>query len=102
MISKMLFTPDGKTLLTTRAARWAAPCLFAWDLAEGREKGPLIREGHLAHITAMVLSADGSRLATGSADCTAIVWDMARLNRDKGVRREARSHQGCKTPSRPW
>lgn len=37
--------------------------------------------GHLADVSCLSFSRDGKRLASGSDDCTAVIWDVARLGR---------------------
>jgi hypothetical protein len=48
-----------------------------FDVATGKSTGAI--QAHLGGIYAMAFSPDGRRLATGSMDTTAIVWDVAAL-----------------------
>ena len=47
----------------------------AWDAATGR----VVRQftGHRHAVTSLALTPDGKTLATGSADTTVLLWDMA-------------------------
>ncbi|HQU43172.1 MAG TPA: WD40 repeat domain-containing protein, partial [Pirellulales bacterium] len=75
------FTPDGKHLVACFGAlnyhstlRFSCP-LKVWDVATGR----LIQRlaGHQGLVVSMDFSPDGSLLASGSQDGTAIVWSTA-------------------------
>lgn len=59
--------PDGQRMATAKAHRASI-----WDWS-GREAARL--EGHQGAITCMTYSREGGRLATGSADGTARVWE---------------------------
>jgi WD40 repeat protein len=50
--------------------------LLLWDLT-GSRKEPIALKGHRAAINSAVFSDDGRWLATGSADATARLWDLA-------------------------
>ncbi|MFL5339677.1 MAG: hypothetical protein ACJ8F7_05870 [Gemmataceae bacterium] len=67
------FAPDGRTLVvgTTIGA------LRLYDIPTGTESGPFV--AHRGPIRALAFSADGSRLASGAAETTAVVWDFAKL-----------------------
>jgi hypothetical protein len=54
--------------------------LYLWDTVTGEILHRL--KGHSHDISALAFSPDGSRLASASADCTALVWDMAAVGRD--------------------
>jgi WD40 repeat protein len=47
-----------------------------WDVSSGKLERRLI--GHSRQVTALSFSADGRRLASGSTDRTALVWDLDR------------------------
>jgi dipeptidyl aminopeptidase/acylaminoacyl peptidase len=49
-----------------------------WDLSTGKKCKEL--SGHDGEITSVAFTHDGRRMITGSADTTALVWDLARLN----------------------
>jgi hypothetical protein len=64
-------SPDGRLLAVGGMERTG---LQVWDLATGRQ---LVRyRGYEAKISALAFSPDGSRLASGLDDGTAIVWDV--------------------------
>ncbi len=48
-----------------------------WDAATGHERGNL--SGHRGPVRALDFSADGKRLASGSADKTVKIWDVAKF-----------------------
>ncbi|KAH6829435.1 TBP-associated factor 5 [Perilla frutescens var. hirtella] len=49
--------------------------IMMWDLASGRCVSPLV--GHGSCIWSLAFSCEGSLLASGSADCTVKIWDVA-------------------------
>jgi WD40 repeat protein len=75
------FSPDGKWLAAWDAndapleAPGRVPPLLLWDTADlGRD--PTRLGGHKRGLWAAAFSADGKRLAAGSRDTTARVWDL--------------------------
>jgi len=50
--------------------------VLLWDLTGSREE-PITLKGHGAAVNSVVFSDDGRWLATGSADATARLWDLA-------------------------
>lgn len=72
-IMAMAISPDARTVATSSTT--GAIRLF--DVVSGKSVGPLT--AHSAYVPAMAFSADGTRLATGSLDTTAVVWDVAKL-----------------------
>jgi WD40 repeat protein len=63
------FSPDGKT------AAAGSYDIQIWELASGRQLRTLA--GHSCYATRVMYSPDGSMLASGSADGTILLWDMA-------------------------
>ncbi len=67
-----VFTPDGRTLITAIKNR-----VHIWEVASG---GEIVRRtGHQDVVRELTLSADGRLLASGSADRTTLIWDLAHL-----------------------
>ncbi len=67
------FTPDGS------AVAWLAEghMVRVADLASGKTLAEL--KGHQGMVRAVVFSADGKKMATGSADGTILIWDLTRF-----------------------
>ena len=88
-IGAVAFSADGRRLAVAESFRpllqefYQAPkehppySILVMDLPSGRCSPRLI--GHEATINALSFSADGSRLASGSSDTTALLWDVAGL-----------------------
>jgi WD40 repeat protein len=72
------YSPDGRAL----AVADSDGTIHLVELASGKFRRHLAG-GHQSGICALLFSADGQRLISGSADMTALVWDIARrLNAD--------------------
>ena len=73
----VVFTPDGKTLLSAGGDGQVR----LWDVASRRE----VRRwpAHLGGTLALVLTADGKTLATGGRDSHVRLWDAA-TGKEKG------------------
>jgi len=72
------FSADGKLLAVAPFGLGLRPTVVdVFETATG-DKVAEIKNGHQGEITAITLSPDGSLLATGSADTTILVWDLAR------------------------
>ena len=67
------FAPSGRALV----AGGEDGALWSWDLRTGRASPP--RRAHEGKVTALAFDATGKMLITGSADTTALVWEVARL-----------------------
>ena len=71
-------SPDGATLAIGSGWAYELPphrTLKLWNIAQGRERATLV--GHTRGISSLAFSPDGARLASGSYDRTARVWDAA-------------------------
>jgi eukaryotic-like serine/threonine-protein kinase len=79
-IAAAILSPDQRTLISAGEDRDPFnPKLFPikiWDLTTGEVPNTL-NDGHTAPIRALSLSADGTLLASGSADNTVKIWDVS-------------------------
>jgi RNA polymerase sigma factor (sigma-70 family) len=80
--ANLVFSPNGMVLAHGRSNQ----VIVLWDLITGRELCQL--RGHQGEVAAVAFAADGKTLASGSADTTALVWDVA------GLLRRAKSSAG--------
>jgi WD40 repeat protein len=76
----LALSPDGKSLLLVPTGRIGADRgglagFSLWDLPRGKLLGWV--EGHRAGVQCLAFSHDGRRLATGSYDNTALVWETS-------------------------
>jgi WD40 repeat protein len=72
----LTFTPDNKFLLWSNIS---SPDVHVIDVAKGKEVRKL--KGHRGAVTSYAFSPDGQRLATGNTDGTALVWDLAKIEK---------------------
>jgi RNA polymerase sigma factor (sigma-70 family) len=67
---QMVLAPDARTVLTNNGS------LQRWDLATGKPMYPdTFEQGHVGEVVSVAFSADGKRLASGSADGSVRLWD---------------------------
>ena len=79
-IKRILFSPDGKTLLVTTRDFKMLREIRLFDIKTRKELPP-IRTGHTVGINALVFSHDGKTLATEAADGTILLWDWEKINK---------------------
>lgn len=70
--SRLALSPDGHTLAWGGGPRESQIILY--EMATGRERKSL--QGHVDRVLSLSFSADGRRLLSGSADGTALLWDV--------------------------
>ncbi len=70
-ISSLAFSPDDRTLACAYGREGA---IRLWESATGQERRKF--EGHRQTIRCLAFSSDGTLLATGADDNTALVWDV--------------------------
>lgn len=71
IVSGLAFSPDDRTLACVYSGEGV---IRLWETATGQERRHF--EGHRQYIRCLAFSADGSLLATGADDHTALVWDV--------------------------
>jgi hypothetical protein len=71
-----MFSPDGRIA----ASADDDGVIHLWEIATARERGRL--EGHQHFIVSLAFSPDGTKLISGSADTTALIWDVTGLRAD--------------------
>jgi len=75
------FSPDGRLLATTHIERpkdrGPTAATRMWDTGTGKELDRL--PGQSSAIITLAFSADGRRLAVGSTDGSALIWDVTRF-----------------------
>jgi hypothetical protein len=69
--SRVLFSPDGRYLISLGSGDWA---VHVWEVATGEEVRRF--EGHQDEALTVAISPDGRRLASGSRDFTILIWDV--------------------------
>ncbi len=82
-VCSVAFSPDGKLLVSAGGSEFAPARngnktsgeVKLWDVAAAAERGPLT--GHADKVMSAAFSPDGAMLATGSADRTIRLWDVA-------------------------
>ena len=79
-IERILFSPDGKTLLVTTRDFKTLREIRLFDVESGNQLPP-IRTGHTVGINTLVFSHGGETLATGAADGTILLWDWEKINK---------------------
>ena len=68
-VMTLVFSPDGKTLLTASANTM----IHLWEVKSGKEL--LIQGGHQHFVNTIAVSPDGKMLASGSGDNTIRLWE---------------------------
>jgi RNA polymerase sigma factor (sigma-70 family) len=90
--ASLAFAPDGRHLATAKGA----PVIRLWDLVAAKEIGQL--KGHGGGVVSLMFTPDGTRLVSGSADTTALTWDVSRtLKAVPGAALDAKALDGLWT-----
>ncbi len=76
LTTSVAFTPDGKFLATGGSGDTQGDVRL-WEVTTGNLRNTLF--GHGSWVVALAFSSDGTRLATGSLDKTAKLWDVSAL-----------------------
>jgi WD40 repeat protein len=71
--NRVAHSRDGSRLITAGADN----VIRFWNTRTGEEVGSL--KGHEASVVSLALAPDGRHLVSGSADATALVWDVSKL-----------------------
>jgi RNA polymerase sigma factor (sigma-70 family) len=91
--SEMAFSPDGRVLVLSDREGTLHLC----RTATGQELQRL--RGHRSELTCLAFAADAKKLASGSWDTTALVWDVSRLlERNE----EPRGERDIRPPEALW
>jgi WD40 repeat protein len=70
-VSSMVFSPDGKTIVTTGYDA----VVRSWDLATGKQRSEQFRTSNHASMLSLAFSPDGGRLVGVMADGSVKLWD---------------------------
>jgi RNA polymerase sigma factor (sigma-70 family) len=71
-VCPMVFSPDSRSLAWS--GWWGDPSVHVVEIATGKDRRRFT--GHTGRILSLSFSADGTKLVSGSADTTALVWDL--------------------------
>jgi hypothetical protein len=81
-VGRLAFTPDGRRLVVA-----GRESLRLWDLATGQVVASRPAPGHYSYgesfASSLALAADGRTIATGHADTTVLLWDLAAPRPDR-------------------
>jgi RNA polymerase sigma factor (sigma-70 family) len=71
-VCPIAFSPDSRTLAWS--GWWGDPSVHLVEIATGKDRRRFT--GHTGRVLSLSTSADGTKLISGSADTTALVWDL--------------------------
>jgi len=92
-VFNMAFAPDGRQIAAVGGTETDQPGeVILFDLATGRPAERFAAHSKMA--TAVAFSPDGRQLLTGSADATAIIWDLATQQKKLVLEDKDRHHTG--------
>lgn len=96
-VSALAFSPDGKYLVAGFGAKWllspggSPHPLKVWEVANRR---PIRLDGHTAFCMSLDFSREGTLLASGSRDGTAILWSTATWKRARTLQNPDNAGRG--------
>ena len=74
--------------------------MIIWDVATGEQKARL--KGHARGVTSVAWGPDGTQVASGSRDSTAIVWDAAPRSGEQTSEPKGALELGEQCGVEPW
>lgn len=92
-VQSFVYAPDGKTIAT--AGGWTGNVVQLWDAQTGTHKTTLT--GHTKQVNSVAYSPDGNMIASGGADGTVRVWNVA-----TGKQRAILNHTSWRNFLFPW
>lgn len=92
-ILDIAFTPDGRQIVAAGGPDPEQPGeVIFFDIATGRPADRL--QAHARPVSSVAFSPDGRQMVTGSADVTAIVWDLGKRTKKLVLEDKAKRHTG--------
>jgi RNA polymerase sigma factor (sigma-70 family) len=82
-VKALAVSGDGTRLAAALRGESQQSLVHLWNLTTGKKIAAL--PGHRGPVNTVAFSPDGSRLASGSADTTVLIWDLTQLNASAAV-----------------